>query len=382
MHFRRIVLAALCALPVTAFAAGHPGWVKIELRGRGGEAVSDGVSRAVARAAGGEKIRDYEAFSLIRVPEARRGSVAAAAASHGVRPIEHEEWDRVLLPGGVSVDTRAPQAPASGRISSYPQGRGLYVVQFDGPLSDSDSDKLAAFGLKYLGYVPYNAALVVGSQAQVDRLAKEPGVQWTSIYHTAYRARPAFVQEPGSDDEYIVQVANVEGKDAIVDFIRRSSRRKIDVSDVGPYLNVYAQVSADTAEQFIAEPLVVAIEKREQTMLSGEREAISVTNLNAQLYANDPYQDGVQPSSSVRRTTARGSRTAACSTRAATASRSPTRDWTATTPRSVRITPTSAARTSSGRAMSRTSAPMIRTAMARWSPASPSAIPPRRSAPT
>jgi hypothetical protein len=257
--------------------------------------VSEAASREVAQTIGGEKIRDYEAFSLIRVPDARRGSVAAAATARGLRAIEHEEWDRVLLPGGVSVDTRAPQAPASGVIASYPQGRGLYVVQFDGPLNDADSDKLATFGLRYLGYVPHNAALVVGTQKQVDLLAKEPGVQWTSIYHTAFRAQPKFVQQPESDDEYIVQVANVDGKDALVDFVRRSSRRKVDVTDVGPYLNVYAQFSAATAQQFIAEPLVVAIEKKEQTLLSGERESISVTNLNTQLYTNDPYQDGVQP---------------------------------------------------------------------------------------
>lgn len=130
--------------------------------------------------------------------------------------------------------------PAGMGESGVAQRCGLYVVQFDSPLIEADNDALARSGLTYLGYLPYNAALVVGTQSQIGLIAQEPNVQWTSLYQPAFRSQPAAPSNPSEEDDYIVQVADVPGNESLVQFVRRASLTAVNTIDVGPFLNLHA----------------------------------------------------------------------------------------------------------------------------------------------
>ena len=275
------------ALGAGLAGAQPPGWVKATVRGvRAGDAISAGQLAAI----GAERIRDYEAFSIVRIPEALSQQAAEQARRCGLQLTIREEWDRVFMPG-FAIDTRSPALPTAGVLASYPAGRGLYVVQFDAPLDERTRRQLADVGAQYVAYVPYNAALVVASQEAISALASSEGVSWTSIYHSAFRTRPARSLAGGELQSVVVQVAKVPGSEEVL--ARLDALQPEKRNSYLAYENVWIEASEGRIEELLADPYVVAIEQVGIDLPSGEREAIGITSTTTS--ATEPYQNGIRP---------------------------------------------------------------------------------------
>jgi subtilase family protein len=272
-----------------ARADAKPGFVKVMLERNHAE--HGRPPAEVASRLGGQAVKAYPAYTVIRVPENRRQEVGAVARGAGFYATIQDDWDKVLTPGHV-IDTRAPRLPDSGVLSGYPGGEGLYVLQFEAPLDDEWTAEIEKAGLLYVSYLPYNAVLVYGSQSAVARAAALPQIQWSSLYHPAFRARP--VDLPSSDrvERYVVQLVDVPDSQAVIEELREESQTEEVVAPYGPYLNVTVEVHPELLRRLIEDPRVVAIERDGQWMTSGEREAVAATgnNLNEAV-----FQDGVQP---------------------------------------------------------------------------------------
>lgn len=293
---RRLLLDVLCIAVMmfsagTALAAGRPGWTKATLTS--GRAHHVPPAAAVLARLGVERVREYEAFTVVRVPDARLAALPDAAKAHGLTLEAFPEWDRVQAPG-FTTDTRNPVLPTHGTRSAYPNGHGLFVIQFVSPLLPEWEEKLTSRGLRYVGYLPYNAALVFGPQASVDALADDPDVQWTSLYHAAFRAQPDTYPVTDETRSYVIQVVNVPGNESVLQRLRLVNEGPAKEVAYGQYLNVFVEAYPLAIASFIEEPHVVSVTTRGVRLVSGERQAIALT-ATTQTYAGEVYQNGVQP---------------------------------------------------------------------------------------
>lgn len=284
--FTSILFLTLCS----PWAHAKPGFIKVVLEGNDHKAAVS--PQKVMVPLGAQRVKSYPAFTVIQVPEARRGEIEELARGAGFRATIQDEWDSVVMPG-FAVNTRAPRLPASGVLKGYPRAEGLYVVQFTAPLDAESNAKIDKAGLRYVSYVPYNAVLVLGKGSAVARLAADPGVQWWSLYHPAFRARPADLSTTDRAGRYVVQLATGAGSQAAVDELRRASRSEAEVATFGPYTNVTVEADPGVLRRTIREPYVVGIERAAAWELSGEREAIAATGSTPVGY--EPYQDGIRP---------------------------------------------------------------------------------------
>jgi hypothetical protein len=264
------------------------GTIPVELRSESGGAPIDAGELLQAR--GGHLLRNYSASAAGRVPESDFTGLVSAAKARGLIVVRHE-WDKIHLPNR-SFDTRTPPE-LSQAISSYPGGQGLFVVQFDSPLVEADRQQLDQHNLRYLSYFNHNAVLVMGAESDVARIAADERVVWTSLYQPAFRAKPTPDFRPTLASEYLVQLP-AAAPPAAHDQVIALSSGSIRSYTAGIYTNHVGRFTLSAVDALLREPYVVAVDQQFDTILSGEREAIALTNTSP-LYAGEPYQTGTQP---------------------------------------------------------------------------------------
>lgn len=269
--FARSMVVTICLLfsaSGVTFAAGIPGTEKVIARGAPG---TNHISSADVAALGAQRIRDYDTYTLLRIPSGSHAALATISTRTGIQFEMVPDWDAIVLPK-IKIDTRA--ATPGGSVKRYPTGTGLYLIQFNGALVPEWESALTAAGLRHIGYIPYNAALVVGSEAAVATIQANPNVQWVSLYQPAYRAQPERIL-PGTA-EMIVQFANVpESAEHIAAFEKQHNIRQI-VKYLS-YKNLRLRISSPEAMALLNDPFVIGLEYVGNEQLSGEREAISLT---------------------------------------------------------------------------------------------------------
>jgi hypothetical protein len=215
--------------------------------------------------------RSYESFAVYRVPASALAGLQQLAKSAGAQ-VDVEDWDKVLL-RRATIDTHA----ATNRLANDDAPR-LFVVQFSAPMTAEDDDLLRTHGVQHLAYVPENAVLVLGRGTAVAQLASAPQVQWVSVYDQSLK--PLVPTPPLNNPVYVVQFANTPDTVAhINDFISRQA--VLQVVAHAPYTNVKLALDAESLAALVDDPVVVAIELAGTAMLSGEREAASVTTIGA-----------------------------------------------------------------------------------------------------
>jgi hypothetical protein len=278
MH--RIVCAVGVVCWSIAALAGSPTGT-FELRGR------QFLAREQLAEVGATEVRRYEASSVVRVGMSNAEGLTRLAAAAGQIVIPRPEWSTLFLPGGtVSTDER-PTGP------EYTEGHGLYIVQFDSPLTPQDLATLESHALTHLNYVPHNAVVVAGSGDSIRRVAATAHVQWAGPYEPAYRAYLA-PPVPAPVDSYLVQLPDGPSAESTLETLRALAEGPVRTRTVGPFVNVVGRFGNAAIATLRDDPYVVAIERQGPIRLSGEREAIALTGL-AQQYANEPYQDRVRP---------------------------------------------------------------------------------------
>jgi hypothetical protein len=89
-----------------------------------------------------------------------------------------------------------PATPPGLTIAGYGENqRGLYIVQFAGPVRADWKARIEAAGAEILEYVPDFAFKVRMNPAQAKQVATHDAVSWVGIFQPAFKLRPKTLQE-------------------------------------------------------------------------------------------------------------------------------------------------------------------------------------------
>ncbi|HEV7486660.1 MAG TPA: S8 family serine peptidase [Thermoanaerobaculia bacterium] len=222
---------------------------------------------------GAVKIEDYNDFRVYRVPTASVEQLRESANSLGELIEVHQEWDRIVLRNRV-IDTRQAAMVAQPPLLAT-DALQMYIVQFVSPVTPADEQLLHTAGARSIGYIPNNAVLVIAHGRSLgEAVASAPRVQWVSIYDRSLK--PSLPGTPIEGDEFVVQFANTaETLPHIQAFL--SNHQVLQVSSYLQYTNVRVRLSLNEANAVMDDPLIVVVERAGHDVVSGEREAISIT---------------------------------------------------------------------------------------------------------
>jgi len=222
---------------------------------------------------------DYGGFKLVVVDQEAMGGRAALEAMS----IPPKDDLNMIAFNGYVIDTSAPEplakelpadlkqsrmAEARGRGNN--PGRGLYIVQFAGPIKDEWLTTLESTGANVVSYVANNAYVVscdARSAALVSRMPDEQSfVQWVGDYHPAYKLDPAIAAARTMGDTASVMVTvqlldGVEGSDQQAFNLRSYSRQFFGERRVMNYRNITAVIPVSQLPELAASDAVFAIER-------------------------------------------------------------------------------------------------------------------------
>lgn len=165
---------------------------------------SDASSLAWLTVNGAEKLVDYGAFSLWRLP----ALLPQAATSRPALPLASQG---IYLRGYTLHTTQAQVEPSlPAELQAKPtSGNQFWLVQFIGPVLPAWLDGLQSAGLEVVAYLPENAYVIWGSQP-ADKLASAaaPGkfIQWQGAYQPAYRLQPGLLSKANATSQEWVDV--------------------------------------------------------------------------------------------------------------------------------------------------------------------------------
>jgi hypothetical protein len=276
-----ILVSLLLSLNVSA--AGQSGFIRVLIRPTIPEAP---IPLDAIAAHGAINPRVYDAFTLTEIPSGRLEGLRQAGARSGwiVQDVDH--WRQLRMPGW-TVDASNPSLPATGVLEGYPDGVGLFALQFNGPIREAWFSDLRAAGLDYIGYLPHNGALVVAKDADVQRFARRHYIDWVSLYHPAFRDQPMTLGEVESRRFTVQFAARPEAEGAIAR-LRASSTTPAERVEYGRYVNIEATLDPREVRTFLDDPFVVGITEPGVIRPSGERESLALSGLNP---APDTYRN-------------------------------------------------------------------------------------------
>ncbi|MFN0088414.1 MAG: hypothetical protein ACKVX9_23690, partial [Blastocatellia bacterium] len=145
-------------------------------------------------AKGGRLLADYGTYQLIEASSSTASSLAAGAQAE-----LRDDNNLILLNSGAfDTSTLAARAARSGRANRVkagnPEGKGMWLVQFVGPVKPEWHAELEATGVRVVNYIPNNAYLVYGDSASVNKLASwavvADHVQWQGEYLPQHKMSP------------------------------------------------------------------------------------------------------------------------------------------------------------------------------------------------
>jgi hypothetical protein len=165
---------------------------------------------------------DYGSFKLVIADERKLGGRAQLLA---LGEALRDDMDVISI-NGYRLDTTNPESAADAVPSGLRQGdgiaassaikRGLYIVQFVGPIKDEWLKSLDAAGARIAAYLGSNAYVVWAGAKEAAALtelrARDSNVQFIGDYHPAYKLSPRLQTMSGSNSADSVEiVARVVG---------------------------------------------------------------------------------------------------------------------------------------------------------------------------
>lgn len=221
-------------------------------------------------------LEDYVSFAIGIVDEqAFGGRDAFANAGFDVR-----DNMRLIGFGGAPIDTSSLETVAASMatlpehlrmseraVLSADSSRGLFIVQFAGPIRDEWLEKLARSGAEVVSYMPENAYIVTVEGAAHGLFAaycSESYVRWHGVLQPALKLDPALRAKAGSGEmiDVVVQVIADERAAATITRIAAEAREmKRQPSVVLNFLNIHATLPATLIAEFARDPWVFAIEQ-------------------------------------------------------------------------------------------------------------------------
>jgi subtilisin family serine protease len=221
---------------------------------------------------------DYVSFKQVVVDQEAVGGRDALLAM-SVTP--SDDQDKIEFNGYV-IDTSAPNplskelpsdlkrsrmAEARVRGDNEP-GKGLYVIQFAGPIKEEWLGALGDTGARVVSYVANNAYVVscdASSAALVSRMKDlHPFVQWVGDYEAAFKMAPSLAAARTMGGAALIRVTvqlldNQEGRQQAYN-LRNSSRQPVIERQVMNYRNITAFIPASELTKLANDDGVFEIE--------------------------------------------------------------------------------------------------------------------------
>lgn len=113
-------------------------------------------------------------------------------------------------------DAGPGRASAALQFSAYPgDGAGYYLVQFQGPIAESDVESLEAAGAEVFDYIPDFAFIIKMDSATRATVERQAQVRWVGVYQPAYRMTPDLLARAARVNETATrEPAGADGKKA------------------------------------------------------------------------------------------------------------------------------------------------------------------------
>jgi hypothetical protein len=250
---------------------------------------------------------DYGSYKLIVVDEEAVGGRAALQAM----PVAIHDEQNMIVFNGYLIDTSNPQPlskepPADLKLSRMREavagaaapGKGLYIIQFIGPIQDSWFRELEKTGVEIIAYAPHNAYVVFASERAAGELMKMKGafpfVQWMGDYQPAYKLSPGLQAARQGDASRLVKVTvqlidNGEGARTARQ-LRASARQYLGEQRVLKYRNLRLEVSVSQLAELGQSDEVFAIEdERPRVRMDEAQGQIVASNLSGNAPSGPGY---------------------------------------------------------------------------------------------
>jgi hypothetical protein len=153
-------------------------------------------------------ITDYGTYSVWRVPS---DAVKIFANQSGITP--RPDFDQIGLRGSFIDTTNFTDAKIPAQLRQTRQDAAqMWLVQFAAPVQVVWLNELTAKGLEIVAYMPQNAYIVYGTNAQLtalENVTRQSVIyNWTGAYHPAYRLDPNLHNIKQSNISVTVQIYN------------------------------------------------------------------------------------------------------------------------------------------------------------------------------
>ncbi len=250
---------------------------------------------------------DYGSFRLVVVDEQALGG---RSELEQLRVAVRDDQNLIALNGYI-LDTTNPDAvysqlPAELRQSdisgiSAQSGRarkGLFIVQFVGPIKDSWLRRLKNTGAEVVTYTAMNAYVVRASARVAKELAssfkENPFVQFVGDYEPAFRLSPALrearMMTAGATEKITVQVIDGEDAEATIANLKAMASEFVSERRVLNYHNIELDVPAARLDQIARMDDVFAVEERNHRRRMDEAQGqIVAGNLSGNLPTGPGY---------------------------------------------------------------------------------------------
>ncbi len=247
----------------------------------------ESVYQELAKAKAIRQEINYGSYKLVVIDEDAAGGRAAIEALQ-VAPRDDQN---MIVFNGYLLDTSDAQPlstalPANlsrSRMSAALAGtaapsRGLYVVQFVGPIQDAWLDGLEQTGVKIITYVPNNAYVVRADERAAGELLRmkesHPFVQWIGDYEPAYKLTPALLAVSAQTDSQsarvTAQVIDSDEGQLLINELKASSQQFFGETRVLNYRNVTVSIPISKLTELAGNDAVFAIEDDRQPVRMDE----------------------------------------------------------------------------------------------------------------
>jgi hypothetical protein len=265
------------------------------------------VYNELARAGAIRNEVDYGSYKLIVVDEEAAGGRAVLESM----PVAPRDDQNMMVFNGYLIDTSEPQPlsrelPArlkQSRMSAALAGearpeRGIYIVQFIGPIQDSWRKGVEKTGAEVVTYAPYNAYVVLADERAAGELVKmkesSPFVQWLGDFQPAYKLTPYLRRliESGDSQPLRVTIQLIDSPEGnlLAGQLRASSPQHFNERRVSRYRNLTMIIPASQLVTLAQHDAVMAMEEdRQPVRLDEVQGQIVAGNLTGNLPSGPGY---------------------------------------------------------------------------------------------
>jgi len=220
---------------------------------------------------------DYGSFVLVECPQGVQNSM-----------LKTNNLDYSPVSDGTTIclcnhpfDTKegpSQNIPARLKIADYPtETKGLYLVQFKGPIKDKWLDDLKNSGdIEIVEYIPNNTYIVRMNPSDRDNVKTGlSAARWTGVFQPAYKLSPDLQKTGGLVDVSFMVLANPGGRRLMKDILNQCDKRIQEMTSVKPYLSFKATVDSSKLEEWALDPNMYWMEHWSEPQLFGEVGALN-----------------------------------------------------------------------------------------------------------